>query len=271
MKKKLLILLSISLIACQNKSKEVSTEAETISETVETPVTNEERFTESIEKAHYKEDFTQKDAVQFDIYLNFGGANRLDATITMLTNSTKIRIDKKDGSSLLYNGKEVYLSPSETNERGARFDMFTWTYFFALPYKLNDKGTVWNLLDDLALEEKTYKAAKLSFEGSIGDAPDDWYVVYADKESNLVTAAGYIVTFGGNAVENAEKDPHAIKYSNYEKIDGVPIAKTWTYYEWTTENGFTNEIGDATLSNIKFITPEVNFFQKSIDSKEIKL
>lgn len=46
------------------------------------------------------------------------------------------------------------------------------------------------------LDEKDHQTAKLTFEKGIGDAPDDWYVVYTDPENNTMQAAAYIVTFG---------------------------------------------------------------------------
>jgi len=47
-------------------------------------------------------------AVAFDIDLTFGGNPQFSGKITSLTNSTKIRIDKKDGTKLIYNGKDVF-------------------------------------------------------------------------------------------------------------------------------------------------------------------
>jgi hypothetical protein len=40
-------------------------------------------------------------------------------------------------------------------------------------------GTIWNEYDN---KEKTLQIIrKLTFKSGTGDAPDDWYVVYADK------------------------------------------------------------------------------------------
>ncbi|NAS29722.1 hypothetical protein GTQ40_01950 [Flavobacteriaceae bacterium R38] len=268
-----LILSSLVFASCkQSEKKEEAISVTSTSVDVETvTVTPEEKYTSGIEKAHKMNAFMEKDAIQFDIDLNFGGNDRLDAKITLVPNSTKIRIDKKDGSSLIYDGNEVYLSPADANDRGARFDMFTWTYFFALPYKLNDNGTKWSNLEKHSLEDHSYNTARLTFENNIGDAPDDWYVIYTDEKTNMLHAAGYIVTFGGNAVEKAEEEPHAIKYSNYTDVEGIPFATNWGYYNWTVENGFAGKIGDATISNIKFLSPEADFFKKPEDSKIIAL
>lgn len=266
-----LLIVCILFFSCKNANKEELKQEKIIQENTEAILSPEDEFTQRIENVHQKSIFMQKDAVQFDIELNFNGKKRLDATITMVPNSTKIRIDKKDGSSLIYDGSEVFLTPANADDKGARFDMFTWTYFFALPYKLNDNGTKWEVKGDQKLNDQTYDTARLTFNNDIGDSSKDWYVLYADKKSNRLYAAGYIVTFGNNDPEKAAEDSHAISYTNYEEIDGIPFATTWTYYEWTLDKGFTKQIGDATLSNIKFVSPAALFFQKPEDRKIIPL
>jgi hypothetical protein len=48
---------------------------------------------------------------------------------------------------------------------------------------------------------------KINFASGTGDAPEDWYVVYADASTNLVQKYP-IVTLKANK-EEAEKNPHA--------------------------------------------------------------
>lgn len=98
-------------------------------------------YIKNIETAHKKDAFLNHKVVSFYANISFGGKQHLEGKITMLTNSTKIRIDKKDNSKLIYTGEKVFLCPEDAKEAGARFDMFTWTYFFGFPYKLSDPGT----------------------------------------------------------------------------------------------------------------------------------
>ena len=272
---KKVVLAFLIVVSCKNETNVPQIKNENNAEgkevTQQRALSEEEKFTLAIENAHKKSSFLEEGMIQFDIDLNFGGNDRLDATISMATNSSRIRIDKKDGSSLIYDGKKVYISPENANDRGARFDMFTWTYFLALPYKLNDSGTFWEKMSDLTLDEKVFDTAKLTFKNGIGDTPDDWYIVYADKENGLIHAAGYIVTFGEGDIKKAEEDPHAIKYSDYTVVNTIPIATSWTYYEWTPALGFGKIIGDATLSNVKFVSFNENFFDKPDNSREITL
>ncbi|AXT60668.1 hypothetical protein D1816_09980 [Aquimarina sp. AD10] len=232
-----------------------------------------DNYIASIEKAHKKEAFLKHKAVSFNINILFGGKPHLDGKVTMLTNSTKIRIDKKDESKLIYDGQKVFLCPEDANEKGARFDMFTWTYFFAMPYKLNDPGTKWELGNNRALDNVDHQTAKLTFEKGTGDAPDDWYVIYTDVNESTLKSAAYIVSFGsGGDTSKAEEDPHAVHYKDFQMIDGIPFATKWDFYGWNEEKGiYGDTIGEVTISDITFLDSESNLFETPENAKEIKL
>ena len=225
-------------------------------------------FSENIEEAHNKTAFMSREAVLFDINLNFGGNTRLEGKVSMTTNSTRVRLNKNDGTSVIYDGQEVYISPATSNVQGARFDIFTWQYFFAMPFKLTDPGTVWEEPSIHVLDSMQYDTAKLSFQNSTGDSPDDWYIVYKDPETSRLKASAYIVTFSKDQ-EDAEKDPHAIVYSEYKMIDDVAFATRWSFHNWNEEEGLGDKLGEATISNIQFFEPEEGFFKAPKDSKVI--
>ncbi|MBW1298814.1 DUF6503 family protein [Aquimarina litoralis] len=282
MKRILYVFIALGILSCNQKKKEESTTPEVIEKTEKIPVEPDsgigngtpsltDHFIQGIEKAHKKERFLNHKAVSFDIKIIFNGKEHLEGKITMLTNSTKIKIDKKDGSQLVYDGENVYLQPADANDQGARFDMFTWTYFFGLPYKLSDPGTKWEMQEDRVLNNITHSTAKLTFEAGIGDAPDDWYVVYADPVAKSLQAAAYIVTFGNDGdISKAEADPHAIHYKDFKTIDQIPFATKWEFYGWTSEKGMTDQLGEATISNIAFIENEGNLFDDPENSKIIE-
>jgi len=226
-------------------------------------------FAQNIESAHNKKAWNDHTAVAFDIDLKFGGNERLNAKITSLTNSSKIRIDKKDGAKLIFDGSEVYLCPETASDKGARFDMFTWQYFFAIPFKLTDPGTHWESIASKNQDNIEYPAGRLTFGENIGDAPDDWYVIYQDPKTNLLHAAAYIVTFGSD-VEEANQNPHVIVYSDYKTVDGIKVATHWDFHEWNEKEGIGKKLGEADLSNIVFFEAKPDLFEKPDRSKLIK-
>lgn len=265
MRKLIYVLTVILIIGCgqnnQKRSDKENTPAEPKGSIGNGAVSPAIDFAQNIEKAHHKDEFLSHKAVSFNIALSFGGKLRLNGKLSMHTNSSKIRLDKADGSSLIFDGSQVYLSPADSEKKGARFDMFTWPYFFALPFKLTDPGTNWELTENQKLDSLSYPTAKLTFNNAVGDSPDDWYIIYQDRKTKRLRAAAYIVTFGRDK-EEAEKNPHAIVYEDYTFSQGVPFAHTWKFYSWSGEKGLGKQLGEAKISNIKFYEPRAKEFSK---------
>ncbi|PVW16351.1 DUF6503 family protein [Marixanthomonas spongiae] len=210
-------------------------------------------FAQGVENTHNKEAFLAHNNVSFDITLNFKGKERLNGKFTMRTNSSKIKFESEEGNIIIYDGEDVFISPVDATPQSARFDIFTWPYFMALPFKLTDTGTVLGPVEQVTEKGQDYSSAKLTFKNGIGDTADDWYMVYVDNNTNLLSYAAYIVTYG-KSVEEAEKTPHAILYANYQVVDGIALADKWKFYNWNSEKGLYGEpIGDAVLSTIKFV------------------
>lgn len=268
MKNLFLLLFIVILIGCkQNNNPKDKIPVEPNNGIGDGAVSPAVAFAQNIENNHQKESFMKKEAVSFNINLKFGGQTRLEGKISMLTNSTQVRIDKADGSTVVYDGSQLYITPDTTNTQGARFDIFTWQYFFAMPYKLTDPGTVWSMDGPATFNGQEIETAKLSFEKNIGDSPDDWYLVYENPKTNQLQAAAYIITFGGREKEKAEENPHAIVYDNYKKIEAIPFATEWTFHNWNQKEGFGDKLGEATISNIQFFKPDAKYFSKPKNAK----
>ncbi len=228
---------------------------------------NAASFTSSIEQVHQKEAFFKKKGLTYDIDIKFGGQPYLNGKVTQTTGGDKIKIEKSDGSTILYDGTNVVASGIDKEKLGgARFDIFTWPYFTGFPYKLNDPGTQWSEFGKKAWGNHQLNTAKLTFVSGTGDAPDDWYVVYQNPTTKILEGAAYIVSFG-KGKEAAEKEPHAVKYSNFISVDGIPIPTKWTYHMWTPEKGYGQQIGEATLNNVLFL--ETADFSKPQNALEV--
>lgn len=210
---------------------------------------------QSMLDAHAVAAFQQKEAIAMDISLFWGGQQRMEARLTTLTNSGKIRMDRADGTSLIYDGEQVYLSPDTAQWPRARFDIFTWHYFMMAPFKFNDPGTNWEDMGTMPLDSTTsdMPAAKLTFSSGTGDAPDDWYITYQDTQSELLKGMAYIVTYSSTQ-EEAEEEPHAIEYADYQSVDGIPVSREWHFRMWSEEEGMGAQIGRAVISNVSFVS-----------------
>ncbi len=261
----LLSILVLSVIACSGPTKEKAAEEESVD------VYNENAYTipadlpqevQDLVKKHNIIEFYKHDAVSFDINLTFNNQERLNATIYSKTNSSKVKVEKADGTILFFDSKEVFIKPDTAIYDKARFDALTWSYFALAPFKFTDDGTQWGEIKQMPFknEEDSIQSIKLSFEDGVGDAPEDWYQVYINEETGLLDAMAYIVTFGNTTQYEAEKNPHAIVYSNYRPYEGAILSATWKFHNWNEETGLGEQIGEATLKNIQFLDETEDLF-----------
>ncbi len=251
------------LIACNNKRDNVKTEEQaTVEETTDKRAVNP--YVASIEEAHNKNKFLKEEVVSFNLNLSFGGKERINGKLTLATNSSKGRLDYTNGKTILYNQDGIYYSNNFESTQGIGFDAYTWSYFFLFPYKLSDPGTKWADYTATDSLSKSHNTKKLLFEAGTGEAPDDWYITYANKGNNRVDYAAYIVT-ANKSQEEAEVDPHGIRYINYKEINGIPIAHSWTFWAWRDGLGFTKQLGEAELTNVEFRKEEEKEFIPSTD------
>lgn len=266
MKKVLGVVLIALIFSCKETNKTKDQVIDTVIPKTE-EVVNGNSFTQSIEKAHNKEIFLNKNAVSYEVEVAFGGNTILEGTITQLTNGGKIRIDKKDGTKIIFDGNQAFLCPKDKQDPMARFHIFTWSYFFSFPYKLNDEGTKWGSVvnKNWGNMKFMYPTSKLTFAKGTGDAPDDWYVLYKNPNTDILEGSAYIVSFG-KGVKEAEKEPHAIKFNDFITIENVPFATNWTFHLWNDSEGYGDQIGEVKLSNIKFLENTRALFNKPENS-----
>ena len=262
MKKKFLFFLW--LLACSNSLiSQVKVKSKNLS--------NSNSFVDLIQKAHRFDAFHKQKAVVFDVESVSEGKATPLATITSLTGSGKIKFESSNGKTVVFDGKKTWITPANTDYPRARFDIFTYHYFFMASFKLSDKGAKWELLSDKVYDFNDYARAKLTFQSETGDSPNDWYIAHRNKATNYLEALSYIVTYGGKPVAEAEKKASAIFYSDWKSVEGVMFATTWKFMNWSDDKGFFNPKGEIKIKNIRFITPTEKTFLVPLDSKEIGL
>lgn len=234
-------------------------------------LTNSNIFVELIQKAHRFDKFYKQKAIVFEIESVSEGKLTPLAIITSLTSSGKIRFESAKGKTIIFDGKKTWLIPANADYQRARFDIFTYHYFFMAPFKLSDKGAKWEMLPDKVYDYNDYARAKLTFQSETGDSPNDWYIVHRNKATDYLEALSYIVTYGGKPVAEAEKKTSAIFYSDWKAVEGVMFATTWKFMNWSDEKGFYSQKAEIKIKNIRFITPTESTFLMPKDCKEIGL
>ena len=210
-------------------------------------------FAASIEKTHGMEAWESKDFLRGDMVVDFGGKTIIDGSFTMTPSMGEVVIEQNAGPTVTYIDGKSWVTPNADAFPRARFHVLTWPYFLAAPFKLQDPGTKLEPMEDMPYNGVDYETAKLSFGAGVGDAPEDWYILYKHPEYDRLDAMAYIVTYS-KPQEEAEKKPHAIVYEDYQVVDGVPLPMTWKFYNWSEEQSiYGDPIGEVTLSSLSFL------------------
>jgi hypothetical protein len=267
-----MLLLGASLHAQTTKPTTQPASAPTSAPTTQKAKKPGSDFIKKVEKAHGAKGYNAADVIAYDIVVRFGGKERVNAKVMMKPDFSGIRMES--GSDIVvWDGKTVWAAPGDSPmAENARFDIHTWPYFLALPFKLGDPGSHLAEKGQHEMNGKTYDVAKLTFGDGVGDAPDDWYVVYADAETGVIDHSGYIVTFGGRDPEQAAQRTSGISYKEYTKVDGFAVSTHWTFHKWTIEDGMDTESskGSVKVSNIEVMDDPGNLFTKPDGAVEKK-
>jgi hypothetical protein len=210
--------------------------------------------------------------VAADIDISFEGSPVLSASMLYDHHTGRVRLDVRDTAILFFDGQRAWISPASAEVPQARFHLLTWPYFLAAPFKLRDPGSRLETTGPRPLDGVQHDSARLTFAAGVGDAPDDWYVIYEDPDTGLLAAMAYIVTYGGVTAREAEGEPHAIVYHDFVSIDGATLAQRWTFHHWSADEGpHGDPIGEATVANLRFVEPGDRAFAVPAGVKEDRL
>ncbi len=249
----LLIASMFFLTACESEGPARDGDILKASEQASTTATEssaEEKWLSTTIGAHQVAAFRNHDYIEMDLELYFRGKLRFNGRLVSSTNSREILLERQDGATLYFDGQDVWKAPAGSDWKGARFDIFTWQYFALAAYKLGDPGTNWELLEPQSWENIEYNRAKLTFDSGVGDAPDDWYIAYTQPGNDFLYALAYIVTYGGRSADEAE--PHAITYTDYQPVNGIPFAHRWEFWMWYEDSELGEQLGEANITNVRF-------------------
>ncbi len=221
-------------------------------------------FADSIGTAHGIKAYNKQKALQANITVTFGGSTTKTVT-TFDTPVGKSHIKTDDGIIMVLDGKDAWVAPADGDipPGRARFMLLTWPYFIAAPFKLADPGTSITDQGKQPLDaHRIYPAGKLTFSESVGDSPDDWYMLYRNPDNDQLAAMAYIVTYGKSS-DDAEISPHMVVYETYEKVDGVTLPTRMSFWNWDPAMGKIGEqIGEVTVTDYQFVEPDEDLFTK---------
>lgn len=225
-------------------------------------------FPERIAQAHGIDAWRNQEGLTGRLLLAFEGQPPLELRFAHEVHGGRARMETADGTVLVWDGRHAWVSPSASPMPMARFHLLSWPYFLAVPFKLGDPGVQLGEPAAGTLRGKSYSTSRMTFAPGTGDAPDDWYVVYADPQTHRLEALAYIVTYGQSKAK-AEEDPHAITYHDFQRVDGVLVPHEWRFWSWNASAGIHGQpLGRGVLSNLDFAPLEPNAFARPQDARE---
>jgi hypothetical protein len=221
-----------------------------------------------IETAHGMQAWPAAAVLAADLTIYFGDQKALEGSMHYAPHRNLVRIEGPDGTLMVFDGERAWVSPASSEASMARFHLLTWPYFVAAPFKLRDPGTRRKGLEPVVFQNRRHNRLRLTFDAGVGDTPDDWYLVYADAETDRLAAMGYIVTYG-TPVEEAENEPHAIVYGKEVWVDGLLLATQWWFYHFSEARGpHGDPLGRAELADIRLEPFQADLFVRPDDARE---
>ena len=213
----LLIIFSIVIISCVNKSKK-DLEIVTIVEV------EKEVFPTELGKVFDKHGGINSWRKAQTLSFNKGEEVH---TTDLHSRKTVINTPKY---SLGFDGEDVWLDEVEkgTYKGNPTFYYNLYFYFYAMPFVLADTGIIYKKVDDLVFEGSKYPGYKISYKANIGSSPDDNYKVYYNPKTYQMEWLAYTVTITDKESNN---DYHLIKYNKWEDVDGFLLPKEITWYK----------------------------------------
>ena len=224
---------------------------------------------DQIARAHMKDAWDKQPALQCAIDITFTDHDPFRAMLLYDDALHGAQLKTRD-ATVIYDGKSCWVTPASAELPGARFHAQTWPFVIAAPFELHRDGVRVEDLGVMRLQEKPYRAAKVTFRKGMRDAADDWFILYADPVTFQVRAMGYSIGTGDESHES-ERATAAITFENFGIVNGVVFSSTWTFWDYTETDGIVGEpIGHGKLSQIEFKEADADAFDKPADAREEK-
>lgn len=268
--KLLAISVVLFLVSCGPKDKKAQADKQNVVETVvKEPVydtTNPETILAAIEHSHGGwNDLWKKGDVEYTYTYHSPSNDKKDVSVERYIFSSEASYGKysqheinvmpeTEGEVVQYfNGNEtvVLVNGEKTDDpQGNAVGEFLRKanhFWFVMPYKLNDGGTITTYQGQEEYNGTTYDKLHVTYDPEVtGKEQNDIYILYVNPETKLIDRFYFSLPFLG------VNEPVIIANYDYEDIDGQLVSSKRTYF-LPSEEGYSEDPSIVqTLTNIKF-------------------
>nr|WP_299486186.1 DUF6503 family protein [uncultured Allomuricauda sp.] len=258
------------VVSCGPKDKKAQADEQILVETVvQEPVydtTNPETILAAIEHSHGGwNDLWKKGDVEYTYTYHSPANDKKDVSVERYIFSSEASYGKysrheinvmpeTEGEVVQYfNGNEtvVLVNGEKTDDpQGNAVGEFLRKanhFWFVMPYKLNDGGTITTYQGQEEYNGTTYDKLHVTYDPEVtGKEQNDIYILYVNPETKLIDRFYFSLPFLG------VNEPVIIANYNYEDIDGQLVSAKRTYF-LPSEEGYSEDPSIIqTLTDIKF-------------------
>ncbi len=222
-----------------------------------------------IADAHGWDKYKAQAALSGDVHVAFKDGSQFDAHFIHDLKTGKTRMQMADESVLVLDGKRVWVWPVNSSVKDPRYNLTTWPFLITLPMRLQSQGAMLSQPTTRQWAGAEYDSLTLSFPTGAGDRANDWFILYADKETHLLKAVGYVITRGRSAAVS-EKGAIGLTFYNLKQRENVLFAQDWKIWRYNKDEGFFGlPLGEARVYNIEFISPKPDTFIPPAGAREV--
>jgi hypothetical protein len=107
-------------------------------------------------------------------------------------------------------------------------------YFANLPWLTMDPGVnlAYEGRQTLFDDPTEYITVRMTFDPSVGDTPEDYYVLYVHPETYTLKATVYVVTYKSVLPPGMDRTPeHVLVYDSWTTVDGLKVPTQYTIFD----------------------------------------
>lgn len=202
------------------------------------------------------------------------GSTRRNSYQTVDTWNNKARHNSMEDTTAIFgwDGKEAWVKAKDSTafKYDTKFWALTPIYLFAHPFVLDGAGVNLELLEDKEYKGVLQDVIKVTFASGTGDAPDDYYKLYFDKTTHVMSAILYIVSYPGYFPNGGHSPEKIMEIVDWTTVDGINLPTSLKTH-WSKNGDLGEYITKIEISAISF-SPSVpdNYFSKPEGAKVLE-
>lgn len=152
-----------------------------------------------------------------------------------------------------WDGEKAWYFPADaTIPYDVRFWSLTPYYFVGMPFVFADPGVSLQKEADIIWEEKTYHSVRVTFGENIGDAPDDYYVLYLEPDTGRLAAIRYIVSYAGYFPDGGHSQEKLMSFDGEQLVGSIKFPISFRTYMWTAAGPDEEQVTFTEVSDLTF-------------------